>query len=116
VTVGFALRNVADITGAFKEMARVTKPGGGVVSLEIVRPSSRIARSLHGFVLGRLAPTLGGLISGSEEAYRYLPSSVEEAPSADEVTAVMESVGLRAVAVRSLSLGTAAVHVATKRR
>ena len=42
--------------------------------------------------------------------------AIEEAPSADEVTAVMESVGLRAVAVRGLSLGTAAVHVVTKRR
>jgi demethylmenaquinone methyltransferase/2-methoxy-6-polyprenyl-1,4-benzoquinol methylase len=116
VTIGFALRNVADIRATFGEIARVAKPGGRIVSLEIVRPSSWIARSLHGLVLGRLAPLLGGLISGSREAYRYLPSSVEEAPSADEVKAVMESAGLNGVVAHSLTLGVAAVHVATRRR
>jgi demethylmenaquinone methyltransferase/2-methoxy-6-polyprenyl-1,4-benzoquinol methylase len=114
VTIGFALRNVSDILAAFSEITRVLRPGGRVVSLEIVRPSSRIARSLHGLVLRRMAPVVGGLISGSGEAYRYLPFSVEQAPSADEVKAVMEEAGLRAIAIRRLSLGMATVHMATK--
>ena len=114
VTIGFALRNVADIPAAFGEIARVARPGGRVVSLEIVRPSSRLAISLQGIVLRRLAPLVGGLISGNREAYRYLPASVEEAPSADEVRAVMQEAGLGKVVVRRLSLGMATVHMATK--
>jgi len=114
VTIGFALRNVSDILAAFSEIARVLRPGGRAVSLEIVRPSSRIARSLHGLVLRRMAPVVGGLVSGSGEAYRYLPSSVEQAPSADEVKAVMERAGLHSIVIRRLSLGMATVHMATK--
>jgi len=114
VTIGFALRNVSDILAAFGEVARVLRPGGRVVSLELVRPSSRIARSLQGLVLRRMAPALGGFISGSGEAYRYLPSSVEQAPSADEVKAVMEQAGLRAIVIRRLSLGMATVHMAAR--
>jgi len=113
-TIGFALRNVSDVLATFSEMVRVLRPGGRAMSLEIVRPSARMARMLHGLVLGRVAPAVGGLISGSGEAYRYLPSSVEQAPSADEIRALMEQAGFRSIAVRRLSLGLATVHVGIK--
>ena len=115
VTIGFGLRNVADIGAAFHEIARVAKPGARVVSLELTRPISSLARALHSFCLFYITPFVGGLISGSKEAYTYLPDSIMEFPSPEEVRKIMENAGLRDVKVYPLTLGIATVHVAIKR-
>jgi demethylmenaquinone methyltransferase/2-methoxy-6-polyprenyl-1,4-benzoquinol methylase len=113
-TIGFALRNVADIESAFYEINRVVKPGGTVVSLELTRPSFFPARILHNFILFRIAPLLGRFISGSREAYMYLPDSIAAFPSPKDVQATMEKAGLRDVEIYRLTLGMATVHVAIK--
>lgn len=59
-------------------------------------------------------PIVGGLISGQSEAYRYLPNSLTDFLSADELAEVMRSVGLRQVRYRRLMLGTVAIHAGTK--
>ena len=114
VTVGFALRNVADIAAIFQEAARVAKPGGRVVSLELTRPSSALVGAIHRFSLFHMAPLVGGLISGTREAYTYLPNSIMEFPSPEAVSIVMEKAGLRDVQTCSLTFGAATVHEATK--
>ena len=58
-------------------------------------------------------PKIGGLISGSTSAYRYLPASVHRFPPADELAAIMQRAGLRRVRYRRLSGGAVAVHVGT---
>jgi len=114
VTIGFGLRNFADIDTAFYEIARVVKPRGRVVSLELTRPSSSPVRELHKFVLSRIVSCIGGLISGSKEAYAYLPDSIRGFPSPERVKEIMENAGLHEVEIRRLTLGAATVHVATK--
>lgn len=116
VTVGFGLRNVADVSAAFHEIARVAKSGARVVSLELTRPRSSLARALHNFYLFHIAPFVGGLISGSKEAYTYLPHSITEFPSPEEVKRIMESAGLQEVEIYRLTLGIATVHAAIKRK
>ncbi len=113
-TSGFALRNVTDIAAAFREMARVVKPGGKAVSLELTRPSSRLIRTIYYFYIFRIAPRIGGLISGRREAYTYLPDSILEFPSPTEVKRIMEKAGLKKVETYRLTLGAATVHVGTK--
>jgi len=114
VTIGFGLRNVADVHAAFREMSRVTRVGGSVVSLELTQPASPFARALHALWLSRVLPHLGRLISGSREAYEYLPHSIREFPSPEKVKSIMETVGLGDVKVHRLSGGIATVHVGAK--
>ena len=114
VTTGFALRNVTDIPRAFAEMYRVVKPGGRVVCLEISRPSLPLFRSLFGFYFYRLVPWIGGLVSGQREAYAYLPNSLTNFLTPEEVKTVMKEVGWQQVCYRRLMLGTVAIHVGVK--
>jgi demethylmenaquinone methyltransferase / 2-methoxy-6-polyprenyl-1,4-benzoquinol methylase len=113
-TIGFALRNVPDMEKTLREMARVMKPGGSVVCLEFSRPRRPIMRSLHRLYLLRVLPIVGWLISGDKEAYLYLPRSIMEFPSAEELRAVMEKAGLERVRFRLLTWGVVAIHVGTK--
>ena len=114
VTIGFGLRNVADMGATLREIARVAKSGSRVVSLELTRPPSLIARALHNFGLFRIVPYVGWLISGNREAYTYLPDSIKRFPSPEEVKETMEEAGLQEVEIYRLTLGIATVHVAVK--
>lgn len=114
VTIGFALRNVASVTDAFREMTRVVRPGGTVVSLELTRPASWLVRTIYYVYLCRIAPWVGGLISGKREAYTYLPQSILEFPSPLEMKRIMEAAGLERVDTYYLTMGTATVHAGRK--
>jgi demethylmenaquinone methyltransferase / 2-methoxy-6-polyprenyl-1,4-benzoquinol methylase len=114
VTTGFAMRNVTDIERAFREMRRVTKPGGRVVCLEVAKPGLPPMRFLHQMYFNHLVPLLGRIITGNGEAYRYLPESARNFPPPPALAAIMERAGLRAVRFRRLTLGAVAVHTGTK--
>ena len=81
-TVAFGARNLSDLDRGLAEMARVVRPGGRVVVLEITTP--RRLRALHGLWFDRLVPLLGGLIGGDRAAYGYLPASAKRFPSPPE--------------------------------
>ncbi len=114
VVTGFALRNVTDIPAAFAEMARVTKQEGRVACLELAKPQTPLFRWLFGLYFYRLVPLLGGWITGQREAYTYLPHSLSEFLTPDEVASVMSQTGWRDVSYKRLMLGTVAVHVGTR--
>ena len=114
VTVGFGIRNVADVAGGIQEMARVAKPGGRVVILEFSQPQNSVVAALYGWYSFRVLPLVGGLISGRRGAYEYLPSSVKAFYTRAEITDIMEEAGLANVRVSDLAFGTVAVHCGTK--
>ncbi len=116
VTTGFAMRNVTDIERAFREMRRVTKPGGRLVCLEVAKPGLPPVRFLHQVYFNHIVPMLGRIITGSGEAYRYLPESARTFPPPPALAAIMERAGLRAVRFRLLSLGAVAVHTGMKEK
>jgi len=110
-TIAFGLRNLADYQAGFAELARVVRPGGRVVCLELSLPPSRaLARAYHA-AFRRTAPLLAALAGGPVAAYRYLPASLDGFPDAARVAQTMRSAGLTEVRIRRLALGVVALHV-----
>ncbi|HEY3064337.1 MAG TPA: ubiquinone/menaquinone biosynthesis methyltransferase [Methylomirabilota bacterium] len=110
VTSAFLLRNLQDLPRGLEEMRRVTRPGGLVVTLDILRPASPLWARLFGLYFRHVVPAVGAVIAGDRQAYTYLPDSVYAFVSADELARLMEKAGLRDVRHRRLGLGTIALH------
>jgi demethylmenaquinone methyltransferase/2-methoxy-6-polyprenyl-1,4-benzoquinol methylase len=111
VTSAWVVRNLSDIPGSFREMRRVTRPGGRVVCLEMSHPYNPIFNWGFHLYFDRIVPLLGGLIGKSFDAYSYLPSSVISHPNAPQLKRVMEEAGLSEVRYYYLMGGVVAVHI-----
>jgi demethylmenaquinone methyltransferase/2-methoxy-6-polyprenyl-1,4-benzoquinol methylase len=114
VTVAFGLRNMANYEAAIREFARVIRPGGRFVCLELTPFRRPVLGPLFAWYFNRIVPFVGGLISGEREAYRYLPTSVASFPDATSLANLMRSGGFSRVEVRTFGAGTVALHIATK--
>lgn len=113
-TVAFGVRNFEDLEGGLREMHRALKRGGTIVVLEFSTPRNRFIRWVYAQYSHRLLPAIGGLISKDKQAYIYLPESVDEFPSPERFSAILESVGFSAVKRYSQSFGIAHIYEATK--
>jgi demethylmenaquinone methyltransferase/2-methoxy-6-polyprenyl-1,4-benzoquinol methylase len=111
-TVGFGVRNVADLEAGFRELARVLRPGGRLGCLEITRPAGAL-RPFFRLWFDGLVPLLGRLLPGGE-AYTYLPASVRRFPGPADLAAAMARAGFADVRWRRLGGGSVALHTATK--
>ncbi len=114
VTSGFLMRNVIDVVGAFREQWRVTRPGGRVVVLESSPPKDNLLKPFIKIHLNTVIPTLGRLITGEADAYRYLPDSTQGFQGPDQLAATMRAAGFVDVGYRLFMFGTIAIHVGTK--
>ncbi len=111
-TVGFGVRNVVDLERAIAEMARVVRPGGRVVILEITTPLRPPLSWFFAVWFDRIVPLLGA-VAGDRDAYTYLPSSVRRFPPAAELAALMHRAGLREIRYLVLAGGIIAIHSGT---
>lgn len=114
VTSGFLMRNVIDVPGAFREQLRVTKPGGRVVVLESSPPKDNLLKPFIKIHLNVIIPTLGNLVTGNADAYRYLPDSTQGFQGPDELAATMRAAGFVDVSYRLFMFGTIGIHSGTK--
>jgi len=112
-TVGFGARNFSDLDRGLAEMARVVKPGGRVVVLEITTPRKPPLSTFYSLWFDRIVPLIGRL-TGEEEAYTYLPSSVKRFPGPEGLAAAMKRSGLRDIHWILTAGGIIALHVGTK--
>ncbi len=131
-TNGFGLRNFSDVQKGLREMARVVRPGGRVVVLELTTPTRPPLSLFYRVWFDRVVPAIGKLTSplagfaGSDSqsglsteqasiahAYTYLPNSVKRFHSPLALAAEMERAGLREIGYLLMAGGIIAVHGAT---
>jgi demethylmenaquinone methyltransferase/2-methoxy-6-polyprenyl-1,4-benzoquinol methylase len=109
-TVGFGARNFSDLDRGLAEMARVVRPGGRVVILEITTPQRPPLSTFFSIWFDRIVPALGKL-AGDPDAYAYLPSSVKRFPAPDALAARMADAGLTDIRWILTAGGIIALHV-----
>lgn len=115
VTISFGIRNVLDLEKALAEMYRVLKPDGRALILEFSLPGNRLLRMFYLLYFRYCLPVLGSLISGDDQAYRYLNRTVETFPYGAEFAARLQKVGFAKVDIQPLTFGVASIYVAHKR-
>lgn len=111
-TVGFGARNFSDLDRGVCEMARVVRPGGKVVILEITTPTRPPLSTFFRVWFDTVVPALGK-VAGDSDAYEYLPDSVKRFPAPDGLAAVMDGAGLSDIRWILTAGGIIALHVGT---
>ncbi len=111
ITVAFGFRNLANYDAGLREMRRVLRTDGVAAVLEFSQPPNPVFAALYKFYSRHVLPVVGGALSGSREAYRYLPESVRKFPSPEELAAAMRVAGFRKVEFERLTGGIVALHL-----
>ena len=114
ITVAFGFRNLANYQSGLQEMLRVLKPGGVAAILEFSQPPNATFRALYGFFSTSVLPRIGGMVSGSPEAYSYLPESIRKFPGAEQLAQEIRGAGFSQVEFERMTGGAVALHLGYK--
>lgn len=111
ITIAFGFRNLANYGNGLKELRRALKPGGVAAILEFSQPPNRVFGAVYGFFSTHVLPRVGGMISGSNDAYSYLPESIRKFPGAEELAEAMRAAGFERVEFDRMTGGAVALHL-----
>lgn len=111
LTVAFGFRNLANYESGLAEMRRVLRPGGMAAILEFTQPPNALFGALYRVYSRQILPWIGGMISGSRDAYTYLPESVRKFPVAPNLADMMRTAGFSDVSFEYLTCGIVALHI-----
>jgi len=111
ITAAFGFRNLANYEAGLREMRRVLHAGGGAAILEFSQPPNPLFGGLYTFYSRRILPLVGGALSGSQDAYTYLPESVRKFPGPEELAGMMRACGFSRVDFERLTGGIVALHI-----
>jgi len=114
VTCAFGFRNFVNYRRGMVEILRVLKPGGTAAILEFSTPPNAAFRGAYQFYSNKVLPRVGAMISGSKEAYTYLPESVKKFPEAGVLAQEFRDAGFAKVEYELLTFGIVALHLANK--
>lgn len=114
VIVGFGVRNLVHPVEGLREIHRILKKGGRFVCLEFSLPVNPVFRRLYEIYSTYLMPTLGGLITGVKDPYRYLHESIRVFPSPEEIIAQLTALGFQTTSFRRLTNGIAVIYSCQK--
>ena len=115
ITVAFGFRNFANYRKGLIELRRVLRPGGQLAILEFSQPPNPIFRGAYNWYSRHILPRVGAMISGSSDAYTYLPESVRKFPGPDELAVEMRDCGFDTVEYTRMTFGIVALHIGTIR-
>ena len=112
-TISFGIRNVNNINNTLKEAYRVLKPGGRFLCLEFSKVKNEILNRFYN-IYSKSIPTIGKLVVGNSEPYKYLVNSIKEFSSQEELLELLKINNFSNVSFRNLSGGIVAIHSAWK--
>jgi demethylmenaquinone methyltransferase/2-methoxy-6-polyprenyl-1,4-benzoquinol methylase len=113
ITVAFGFRNLANYEDGLREMRRVLRTGGMAAILEFSQPPNAVFGAVYGFYSRRVLPWIGGVLTGSPDAYRYLPESIRKFPTAPQLADDMRRAGFTNVTFERFTGGSVALHLGT---
>ena len=111
VSIAFGFRNLANYGRGLVELRRILKPGGTLAILEFSTPPNALMAAMYDFYSHQVLPKIGGWISGSPEAYTYLPESVRKFPDAPGLAEQMRQAGFESVRYERMTAGIVALHL-----
>jgi demethylmenaquinone methyltransferase/2-methoxy-6-polyprenyl-1,4-benzoquinol methylase len=114
ICISFGFRNLTNYRAGLIELHRVLKPGGQLLILEFSHPSHLFVKVGYGLYSRIILPLIGAAISGSREAYTYLPDSIRKFPQAHHLCELMRAAGFAQTEFQLLTGGIAALHTGTK--
>lgn len=115
VAIAFGFRNFANYTTALHELFRILNSGGVLAILEFSHPRGALINRAYRLYSHYILPVIGSVVSGSADAYTYLPDSIAKFPSAEALQRMMEDAGFRDTSFELLTGGIAALHSGVKR-
>ena len=113
VTISFGMRNFSNYEDALKEINRVLKPNGTLAILEFCRPKNSIFQKLFSFYFNNIIPIIGKILTG-EKLFDYLPESVNNFFSKNELLEKIETFGFKSTDAKNLTFGICSIIVGTK--
>ncbi len=110
ITIAFGFRNFANYEAGLIELRRVLRQDGMLAILEFSTPPNGAVRAMYQWYSRLVLPWVGGMVSGSRDAYEYLPESVRKFPGAEELARMMDAAGFQDVRYERLTFGVVAIH------
>jgi demethylmenaquinone methyltransferase/2-methoxy-6-polyprenyl-1,4-benzoquinol methylase len=108
--ISFGLRNLTDLQKGIDEMARVVKPGGYIINLDLGHCETPFFAPVFSLYFSHVVPVIGGILQNDKTAYTYLPQSLTTYPRPEGISAIFRKAGLKDVVHTPLAFGTVAMH------